>query len=236
MSRLSPAIASVVLLGVFACGGAESNKASAPAPNTKPVDAATTGTISGRVTIEGAVPANALIQMASDPVCESANKDGATSETFVVDAGALENVFVYIKDDLAAPTDSIRRRHPSRSSRRAAITCRTSPGSALASPSRSATTIQTMHTVHGMGRSNQEFNFSQPLPGIKNTVALTTTEVLLAVKCDVHPWMHAYLGVVNHPYLRSQRRRRHVQSPRRASAGTYTLKPSTKSSEPRVRA
>ena len=29
----------------------------------------------------------------------------------------------------------------------------------------------TLHTVHGMGKSNQEFNFSQPLPGIKNTVA-----------------------------------------------------------------
>ena len=39
-----------------------------------------------------------------------------------------------------------------------------------------------MHTVHGMGHSNQEFNFSQPLPGIKNTVALTTTEVLMPVK------------------------------------------------------
>ena len=40
----------------------------------------------------------------------------------------------------------------------------------------------TLHTVHGMGKSNQEFNFSQPLPGIKNTVALTTAEVLMPIE------------------------------------------------------
>jgi hypothetical protein len=201
MSRLSPAFASVVLLGVFACGGAESNKGSAPAPNTKPVDAATTGTISGRVTIEGAAPANAPIQMASDPVCASANKDGATSETFVVDSGALENVFVYVKDDLAStyrfdtPTTPVKIEQKG---------CHYVPhvaGIRAGQPLEISNDDSTMHTVHGMGRSNQEFNFSQPLPGIKNTVALTTSEVLLAVKCDVHPWMHAYLGVVNHPYF-----------------------------------
>ena len=23
----------------------------------------------------------------------------------------------------------------------------------------------------------------------------------MPVKCDVHPWMHAYIGVVNHPFF-----------------------------------
>jgi hypothetical protein len=36
---------------------------------------------------------------------------------------------------------------------------------------------------------------------MKSTQAFTTPEVMVTVKCDVHPWMNAYIGVVNHPYF-----------------------------------
>jgi len=205
MSRVGPAaITSVtILLGVFACGGGEANKSSAAAPaaNTKPIDPATTGTISGQVTLDGAVPANAAIPMGSDPVCAGANKDGATSETFVVDGGGLENVFVYVKDDLA---NTYRFDTPTAPVKIEQKGCHYVPhviGIRVGQPLEISNDDTTLHTVHGMGKSNQEFNFSQPLPGIKNTVALTTAEVLMPIKCDVHPWMHAYMGVVSHPFF-----------------------------------
>ena len=103
MVRPLPAIATVVLLSAFACGGGGSSQpGSSPARGTAKVDASTTGSIAGKVAIEGTVPQNPVVRMASDPVCAGANKDGAAAETFVVDGGALENVFVYIKDDLGA--------------------------------------------------------------------------------------------------------------------------------------
>jgi hypothetical protein len=37
--------------------------------------------------------------------------------------------------------------------------------------------------------------------GLKNTVTFTTPEVLIPFKCDVHAWMNAYIGVVDHPYF-----------------------------------
>ena len=49
---------------------------------------------------EGAVPANPVIKMASDPACASANKDGATPSRSSSTTAALQNVFVYIKDGL----------------------------------------------------------------------------------------------------------------------------------------
>ena len=59
----------------------------------------------------------------------------------------------------------------------------------------------TMHNVHGMPDTNREFNFGQVVAGLKNTVTFTTPEVMIPFKCDVHSWMNAYVGVVNHPYF-----------------------------------
>jgi hypothetical protein len=39
------------------------------------------------------------------------------------------------------------------------------------------------------------------MAGMKNSVTFTTPEVLIRFKCDVHSWMHAYVGVVDHPYF-----------------------------------
>jgi hypothetical protein len=52
-----------------------------------------------------------------------------------------------------------------------------------------------------MPETNQEFNFGQPLSGMKSTVTFTAPEVLVPFKCDVHSWMNAFIGVVNHPYF-----------------------------------
>ena len=149
----------------------------------------------------GAVPQNTVVQMASDPVCAGANKDGAAAETFVVDGGGLENVFVYIKDDLGAKYAFETPATPVKIEQKGCHYVPHVAGIRAGQPLEISNNDSTMHKVHGMGHSNQEFNFSQPLPGIKNTVALTTTEVLMPVKCDVHPWMHAYIGVVNHPFF-----------------------------------
>src|SRR5690348_10727117 len=91
---------------VAACGGSSQNtsqKAASPAasPDAKKVDTATAGTISGKVTFEGQPPENPVINMASDAACVSANKgQQVRSETYLVDNGGLENVFVYVKDGL----------------------------------------------------------------------------------------------------------------------------------------
>jgi hypothetical protein len=195
-------LAAAALVGVFACGGADSGRSSAPAAAPgKKVDASTAGSISGRVAIDGTVPPNTPIKMGSDPVCAAANKDGLMSENYVVDAGGLENVFVYIKDDLATKYAFDPPSGPVKIEQKG---CRYMPhvvGIRAGQPLVISNDDSTMHSVHGLGRSNQEFNFSQPLPGLTNTVAMTTPEVLVPVKCDVHPWMHAFIGVVAHPYF-----------------------------------
>ena len=59
----------------------------------------------------------------------------------------------------------------------------------------------TNHNIHPMPKVNADFNQSQP-PGAANIEhAFPREEVLVPVKCNIHPWMRAYIGVVNHPFF-----------------------------------
>ncbi len=58
-----------------------------------------------------------------------------------------------------------------------------------------------MHNVHAMPKQNKEFNVGQPLKDQVTKKVLDKAEVLVKFKCDVHPWMFAYVGVVDHPFF-----------------------------------
>lgn len=58
----------------------------------------------------------------------------------------------------------------------------------------------TLHNIHAMPRVNRGFNIAQPRRGMKTERTFTQPEVMIRVKCDVHPWMASYIGVLEHPY------------------------------------
>jgi hypothetical protein len=59
----------------------------------------------------------------------------------------------------------------------------------------------TLHNIHATPKNNAEFNQGQPIQGMKTTKTFTTPEVMVPFKCDVHGWMNAYVGVLDHPYF-----------------------------------
>src|SRR6185295_13402131 len=59
----------------------------------------------------------------------------------------------------------------------------------------------TLHNIHAIPAANQEFNAGQPITGMKMTHTFSTKEVMVPFKCDVHGWMHAWVGVLDHPYF-----------------------------------
>ena len=59
----------------------------------------------------------------------------------------------------------------------------------------------TLHNIHAMPKANPEFNNGQPIQGMKMTHTFTAKEVMVPFKCDVHGWMNAYVGVLDHPYF-----------------------------------
>jgi hypothetical protein len=48
---------------------------------------------------------------------------------------------------------------------------------------------------------NKEFNLGMPRQGMEFTKTFEKPEVMVKVKCDVHPWMACYIGVLEHPYF-----------------------------------
>jgi hypothetical protein len=204
MLRINKALAcGLVLAGLAACSGSDSSKSAEPsspaaAPDAKKVDTATAANISGKVVLEGTVPENPIIKMTSDPACGTGE---VRAESYVVDNGGLQNAFVYIKDGLGnkyifdTPTEPVKLDQKA---------CHYVPhvlGIRVTQPLEISNSDPTLHNVHAVAETNREFNQGQPIQGMKNTVAFTAPEVMLPFKCDVHSWMNAYVGVVNHPYF-----------------------------------
>ena len=40
-----------------------------------------------------------------------------------------------------------------------------------------------------------------PIQGMKLKKTFNAPEVMVKIKCEVHPWMAAYAGVLNHPFF-----------------------------------
>jgi plastocyanin len=214
----------VATAAAAACGGSQpssSTPANVPPPNAMRVDAAKAGTLTGRVLFDGPAPMNPPIKMTADPACLKANPDGATFETFLVKDGGLDNVFVYVKDGLGnyyfeVPTESVKLDQHG---------CRYSPhvfGIRVGQPLEIVNSDPTLHNVHSMAQSNQEFNFPQQIQGMKNQKTFTAKEVMVPFKCDVHGWMSAHAGVLDHPYFAVTTNGGHFEL-KNLPAGTYTI-------------
>ena len=60
---------------------------------------------------------------------------------------------------------------------------------------------KTLHNVHGMPKKNAGFNFAMPKFVKKKDHKFDSVETMVYVKCDVHPWMSSYIGVLPHPFF-----------------------------------
>jgi len=57
------------------------------------------------------------------------------------------------------------------------------------------------HNIHPVPEINQEWNEMQSAGEAPKVRSFAKQEVMIAVKCNVHPWMRAYIGVVAHPFF-----------------------------------
>jgi plastocyanin len=205
LRRVSAGVRTAMLAaGVMAsaCGGGPENSAPATpaAPVTNPVDPATAGNVAGKVSFEGTAPAPAAVRMDSDPNCKPQGSGGVDESVVVGTDGALQNVFVYVKDGLGnlrfpVPTT------PAILDQRGCVYTPHVVGVQLGQPLEIVNSDPTLHNVHAIPAANQEFNTGQPIQGMKTAHTFSTKEVMVPFKCDVHGWMRAYVGVLDHPYF-----------------------------------
>lgn len=202
MRRVFTAMALLAALSA-ACGGSDrSQSASTGAPQGAPagkrVDASAAGSIAGRVAFQGAVPPAAELKV-TDSKCPTGGKP-PRDESVVVEDGGLANVFVYVKDGLGdyvfdVPTE------PAKLDQDGCVYTPHVVGVRVGQPLSVSNSDPAPHNVHAAARVNQQLNTAQPFKGMVYTHSFSTREIMVPFKCDIHPWMIAYVGVVDHPYF-----------------------------------
>jgi plastocyanin len=213
-------IALSLLALASACGGPkteEGNTGSTPTATgkTPPSDG---GTVSGTIAFNGAAPAPKKIDTSADPACGSKNPNLATEDNVVAD-GKLANVFVYIKDGAAA--DGTKIDGYAWPAATATVTldqdgCHYRPhvtGVMVNQKINIKNSDPTQHNIHFTPKSNPDWNQSQPNGAPELTHSFARSEILVPVKCNQHPWMKAYVGVMKHPLFAVS-----------AADGTFTIK------------
>jgi hypothetical protein len=58
-----------------------------------------------------------------------------------------------------------------------------------------------LHNVHSTPSEAKGWNLSLSKQGVQREVRVAKPEVMIPMKCDVHPWMKGYVGVLDHPYF-----------------------------------
>ena len=203
----------VVLAVCLGLGCGKPSESAPPAPVAPPVvTVAGTATIVGKVTFRGVAPKLNPLKMAADPFCESTHGGTVANEELLVNAdGALRNVFVYIKAGIngsyPAPKEPVVLDQSG---------CLYRPrvqGMQTGQTLLIRNSDDTLHNIHALGENNPAFNVGQPARGMESKKVLAQPEVMLRFKCDVHPWMSGYIGVVPHPFYAVT-----------SDAGQFTLK------------
>lgn len=193
----------------FAAAGCRGEKSEAPevaapsspaasAPSASAPAVAQAGSLRGTITFTGQDP-DAAIAMNADPGCSSLHPTPAQSEVVVAQDGKLANVFVYVKSGLegrsfAAPAEA------RVIDQQGCIYRPRVVGLQVGQPLQVKNSDATFHNVHAMAAVNAEFNEPQPKQGLVLEKTFAQPEVMVHLKCDVHPWMNAYVGVMPHPY------------------------------------
>jgi len=152
--------------------------------------------------------------------CGRINPGPVTTRHFVVGSGGgLANVFVYLKNARATPG-------PDYGPLLDQVGCMYEPyvmGVVTGQQFFIRNSDAELHNVHATPKFNPEFNYGQPRRGQVNRESFSKPEVFVRMKCDVHPWMFAYIGVVDHPYFAVTDTNGVFRLPVGFPAGTYTV-------------
>ncbi|MCG3205104.1 MAG: hypothetical protein KCHDKBKB_01821 [Elusimicrobia bacterium] len=199
---------SYLLVSLFfvlnACKGSNqtSTPAEQPAQSTSqsPVDTATAGNITGVVKFAGTKPKMQKISMGADATCKMAHATDVYSEEVVVNPNnTLKYVYVYVKSGLGA----LKFPAPAEPVVLDQLGCLYAPhvvAIQVGQKLKIRNSDGVLHNVNARPVKNQGFNLGQPVKGMETDKSFTVPEVMIPVKCDVHPWMHGWIGVQDHPY------------------------------------
>jgi plastocyanin len=199
-----PTLLMSILVAAACAGGddADTGGADAAAGDTYTVPPGEAAVIAGVVNFDGTAPAAESIDMSEEPVCAEKHGGARVSHQPVVvnENGTLSNVFVFVREGLgdrrfAAGGDPAVMDQDGCMYAPHVMGVRTGQGVIF----RNSDGL--LHNINAQAEANRSFNISQPTTMDSPPRTFSRQEIMIPVRCDVHGWMEAYIGVVDHPYF-----------------------------------
>ncbi len=211
MTRKSLAFLTLGALTVLVgCGGgsetakptAPASVAAAPAAVARAASAGS-ASLTGKVAFEGTAPAAEKVKLNADPKCAAMHKDGLSRSAIKVTDGGLAEVLIYVKSGVKGtfpvPTEAVLLDQNG---------CDYSPHMLVMRAGQSLrirNSDDTLHNIHPRPQVNPEFNIGQPRKDMESVregeKGFSKPEIMIPVGCDVHPWMRAYISVLENPFF-----------------------------------
>jgi plastocyanin len=158
-------------------------------------------TINGTITFDGKAPTLRPLAMDADPACAKKHTGPVANEMLALGGGnTMGNIMVWVSKGLPAG-----KAFPAP---KTAVTldqkgCQYVPhvmGIMVGQPYRILNSDGILHNIHTLPKVNPSFNKGMP-PTLKETsTVFAKPEAMFHIKCDVHPWMSAYIAVFTHPF------------------------------------
>lgn len=159
----------------------------------------TTFTLSGEVLFEGTAPQGKKLRLPR--ACAELFDGDVYSNEVIVNNGKLQNVIVKITSGL----DNLAKIPvPSKEVEVDQKGCIYLPRVSIARVGQPVTFINSdtiFHNVKSVTKVNEKFNVAMPKKDQRITKVFNYPEISLQTKCSVHPWMSAYVAIVDHGYV-----------------------------------
>src|SRR3954471_794172 len=158
--------------------------------------------ITGTVTFDGKVPTLRPLTMEADPACAKKHTAPVPNEALVLGSGnTMANIMVYVSKGLPAgktypaPATPVTIHQDGRLYKPHVL------GIVAGQQAKILNSDGILHNIHTLPKVNPSFNRGQPATVKEMTTNFPKAEDVFQVKCDVHPWMSAYVGVFTHPFF-----------------------------------
>ncbi len=186
----------LALLALVGCGGSD-----APAPRQPtPLDLATTGTVQVDVLLDGSPPPMETLVMSGNAECAALHPEPVLTGDMLVAGGKVQNAFVYLKDGLGNRVFAVPAQPVVIDQRRCIYVPRV-VGAQVDQAIEFHNSDAFLHNVHGAPKDSRGWNVALSRQGAERTIRVDHPEVMVSVRCDLHPWMQGWIGVVDHPYF-----------------------------------
>lgn len=158
--------------------------------------------LSGRVLFHGSPPARRVINTSKDAQCAKLHGDKPVwdEDLIVSDSGGVKNAFVFLRRG-APKRDYPLPEKPAVLNQQGCMFRPRVQGVRVGQRLLVGNGDPVTHNVRSFPILNQAFNFGQPPDTDTRERIFEQAEREIEVQCDIHPWMHAYIFVMDHPFF-----------------------------------